>query len=272
MISNLDVDDSGETPCHEYFHVPTHDTHAFSNTILEFIQTKKPSYVIFPSTVAGREIAGRIAGKLRLGLTADCVDIRLENGHLVQYKPAFGGSIIASIYSKTTPEMATVRQGMFKKRICEQKPKVTELEPDLSVTETITGSRPVSSSFRQLWESSVVIGVGRGMKKRSQVDDVLGLANLMDATVGATRPIVDMGFIPRQQQIGLTGTSISPSVYLALGVSGMANHIVGIRYCGKVIAVNIDPNAPVFKYADYGVICDFDDFVHGFSEYLKAKL
>lgn len=271
MLSNLDLDDSGETPCHEYFHVSTRDTLAFSNTLLDFIRSRKPSYVVFPSTVAGREIAGRIAGKLKLGLTADCIDIRLENGNLVQYKPAFGGSIIASIYSKTKPEMATVRQGMFRKRICDLKPTVTELEPDLSATESITGSRPVSSSFRPLWESRVVIGVGRGMKKKAQVDDVLGLANLMDATVGATRPIVDMGFIPRQQQIGLTGTSISPDIYMAIGVSGMANHVVGIRYCGKVIAVNSDPNAPIFRYADYGIIGDFDDFVHGFSEYLSKK-
>jgi electron transfer flavoprotein alpha subunit len=269
MLSNLDLDNSGRLPCHEYFHVATKDTLVFSNTLLKFIQDRKPRYVVFSSTVAGREIAGRIAGKLKLGLTADCVDIKLENGHMMQYKPAFGGSIIASIYSRTQPEMATVRQGMFRRKIGTITPVITHIKPDLSATETITGSRPVASSFKPLWESGIVIGVGRGMKKRGQVEDVLGLANLLDASVGATRPIVDMGFIPRQQQIGLTGTSISPAVYIAVGVSGMANHVVGIRYCRKVIAVNSDPHAPIFRYADYGIICDFEDFIHGFTEYLS---
>lgn len=271
IIANFPCDSPAEFPCHEYFHLSTDDPLAFTSTVLKFIKERNPRYVIFPSTVAGREIAGRIAGKLRLGLTADCVDIKLENGHLMQYKPAFGGSIIASIYSRTTPEMATVRQGMFRRRSSSFMPRISKLEPDLSSTEMVTSREPVLSSFKPLGDSNVIIGVGRGMKKRSQVDEVLELAGLLKASVGATRPIVDMNFIPRQQQIGLTGLSISPDLYIPIGVSGMANHAVGIRYCKKILAVNNDREAPIFKYADYGVVADFSEFVHGFTDYLKGR-
>ena len=269
MVTNLSSDD--KIPCSRHFIADTTDPLVFYRTLLKFIESRKPKYVLFPSTVAGREIAGRIAGKLRIGLTADCVDVKLENGHLMQYKPAFGGSIIASIYSKTSPEMATVRPGMFRRSIPSDSPEKIQLELDSSEKENITGHENVSSEFPPLNGSRIVIGAGRGIKKRDNIKILLELANSLGGSLGGTRPIVDMGFLPRQQQIGLTGLSISPAVYIAMGISGQANHVVGIRYCGKIIAVNSDRDAPIFRFADYGIVADMMDFTERFSEYLRKK-
>lgn len=269
MFTNLLHDST--VPCSRHFIADTTDPLVFSRTLLKFIEEKRPKYVLFPSTVAGREIAGRIAGTMRIGLTADCVDVRIESGNLIQYKPAFGGSIIASIYSKTTPEMATVRPGMFKRSLPSREPEMIKLDLDSSQRENLTSHEKVSSDFRPLSGSRIVVGVGRGMKKRDNVKNLLEIAKLLGGSLGGTRPIVDMGFLPRQQQIGLTGLSISPAVYIAMGISGQANHVVGIRYCGKVIAVNSDMDAPIFKYADYGIVADMMEFTERFSQFLKDR-
>lgn len=266
------VDPEGQNfPAHEYYLYPEIRVEAFTDALTEFIREKKPKYVVFPSTVHGREAAGTIAARLEVGLTADCVDIEITDSRLVQHKPAFGGGIIASIYSRTDPQMTTVRPGMFMVAESNVQPRVFEVgyEPG-RVYETVEKTA-VPGEYRPLGSSDVVIGIGRGIKKRDQIPKVLELAGLLDASLGATRPLVDMGFIPRQQQIGLTGVSISPGVYVSVGVSGMANHVVGIRYCKKVISINRDPQAPIFGFSDYGIVADANEFIEGFTSYLKKQ-
>lgn len=255
--------------CHEYYLHGTDQVELFTDALTEFIREKKPRYVVFPSTVEGREAAGVIAARLGVGLTADCVDLEISDSIMSQYKPAFGGSIIARIQSKTQPQMTTVRPGMFRIARGKASPKIFEIKFNGTREYSLIEKSPVPETFRPLGSSNVVVGVGRGIKKRDQVGKVIKLANLLDASVGATRPLVDMRFLPRQQQIGLTGYSISPGVYLALGISGMANHTVGTRYCGTVISVNTDPEAPIFGFSDYGIVGNADEFIDGFIEYLE---
>ncbi len=256
---------------HQYYLYRTDRIEAFTDALHQFILEKRPKYVVFPSTVEGREAAGIIAARLEVGLTADCVDLEMKDSRLIQHKPAFGGGIIASIYSRTDPQMTTVRPGMF--RIAEgvADPSVFEVEFSPKRSYELLEKNPVPQSYRPLGSSNMVIGVGRGLKKRNQMEKVLKLASLLDASVGATRPLVDMRFLPRQQQVGLTGYSISPGVYLALGISGMANHTVGIRYSGTVISVNTDADAMMFGFSDYGIIGDADQFIDGFIEFLEKR-
>ncbi len=256
---------------HEYYLYRTDMIEAFTDALYQFIKEKKPKYVVFPSTVEGREAAGIIAARLEVGLTADCVDLELKGSKLIQHKPAFGGGIIASIYSKADPQMTTVRPGMFRVASGKAEPKVFEVEFSPERTFELLEKTPVSESYRPLGASNMVVGVGRGLKKRNQMEKVLKLAGLLDASVGATRPLVDMRFLPRQQQVGLTGYSISPGVYLALGISGMANHTVGIRYCGTIISVNSDADAMMFSFSDYGIVGDADSFIDGFIDFLEKK-
>lgn len=270
VFGNLDPAASGIV-CHEYYFMETDSPERFADALTDFISEKKPKYVVFPSNVVGREIAGTIAGRLQVGLTADCVDLEIHDGRLMQHKPAFGGGIIATIYSRTDPQMTTVRPGMFRVVQCDTPPRVFEVAHGKSRSFERTEVIPVPEEYRPLGSSNAVVGVGRGIKKRDRMAAVLELAELLDASVGATRPLVDMGFIPRQQQIGLTGFSISPGAYLALGISGMANHVVGIRYCGTIISVNSDPNAPIFGFSDYGVVADVEQFIEGFTAYLRER-
>lgn len=270
LFGNLDPEDN-KFIGHEYFFYSTDRIEAFTDALTEFIKEKNPKYVIFPSTVEGREAAGIIAARLEVGLTADCVDLEVRNSQLIQHKPAFGGEIIAEIHSKTEPQMTTVRPGMFRIARGNASPRIYEVEFSSKREFELIERTPVSEDYRPLGSSDVVVGIGRGIRKRDQVPKVLKLANLLDASVGATRPLVDMRFLPRQQQIGLTGYSISPGVYLALGISGMANHTVGTRYCKTVISVNSDPEAPMFGFSDYGIVADADKFIDGLIEYLENR-
>lgn len=256
--------------CHEYLYAECIDYELFSDALAELIISNKPKCVVFPSTVNGREVAAKIAARLRLGLTADCIDLKIEHGKLIQYKPAFGGGIVARIVSRTSPEMATVRPGIFPKRAGTSPMRVGAIQThgESRVKRLSFTQRP--KEYRKLSSSEVVIGIGRGIKSKENVPAILSLAEKMGASVGATRPVVDMGWVPSQQQIGLTGISISPSLYVALGISGRDNHVVGIRYSGSVLAVNTDRNSPIFRYADYGVVCDMMDFVKKLDEFIVS--
>lgn len=270
MYGNIDPQKLKGMPTSIYYHLDSQDLHDSIKGLMEFIKENQPEYVIFPSTTRGRELAGTIAGKMDLGLTADCVDLEIDNERLIQHKPSFGGSIIASIYSKTKPAMATVRPGMFKTILMNGAFNVKKLHVDNSEHEDVISFTSVPDEFRPLRSSKIVFGIGRGATGKETIRKTLQLANLIDATVGASRPVVDMGLVPRQQQIGLTGSSISPDVYIALGISGQANHVVGTRYCKKVVAVNTDPKALIFKFADYGLVMDVTKFVDGMIAFISS--
>ncbi len=269
MVGNINPDDLVGMPCHVYHHVNSDDYAAVAQSITDYIKNNRVKYVIFPSNTDGRDIAATVAATLELGLTADCVDLKIQNGQLIQYKPAFGGNIIASIYSRTSPAMATVRQGMFRAGKTKTSFTVRELAAGRSSGQALLDEIHIPQEYVPLNASDIVIGFGRGVKKRDMVGRILKLANRLGAAVGATRPMVDMNFIPRQQQVGLTGMSISPAIYIALGISGQANHVVGIRYAEKVLAVNIDPAAEIFRYADYGLVMDINEFITGFENFLQ---
>jgi len=268
VIGNIPAHKLRGIPCHDFYYVDSRDYMSLAGSIIDFIRQHEPAYIVFPSNSDGRDVASVVAAKLGLGLTADCVDLQVEDGRLIQYKPAFGGSIIASIYSRKTPAMATVRPGMFRSVRSSEEPRIHQFPPGHGSGQELIETIPVPSEYRPLNSSDAVIAIGRGIKKRDTVRDVLKLADELNASVGATRPMVDMNFLPRQQQVGLTGMSISPAFYIALGISGQANHVVGIRYAGKVFAVNSDPAAEIFKYSDYGIVCDVNEFIDGFLSYL----
>ncbi|MEM0157206.1 MAG: FAD-binding protein [Thermoplasmataceae archaeon] len=271
MIGSTPPDKLRGIACHDLYHVNSRDYMSLAGSLLDFIKQHEPVYIVFPSNSDGRDVASVVAAKLGLGLTADCVDLQVEDGKLIQYKPAFGGSIIASIYSKKKPAMATVRPGMFRSVVSRDEPRIHEFLPGSDSGQELIDAIPVPSEYRPLNSSDTVIGIGRGIRKRDTVREILKLAGFLNASVGATRPMVDMNFLPRQQQVGLTGMSISPAFYMALGISGQANHVVGIRYAGKVLAVNNDPAAEIFRYSDYGIVCDVNEFINGFLSYLEKN-
>lgn len=190
------------------------------NTIAEIIKNEKPSAVLWASDIWSKRTAAKVAAMLDLGLCADCTLLETDSNELIMYRPALSGSIIAKIKSLTAPTMATVRT------------------TDENVTD-------------------IIVTAGFGAKDSLQ--DVKEFAKNIGATFGATRKAVDNNILPYDMQIGLTGKTVSQPVYIAIGVSGAVHHIVGMQRSGTIIAINPDRNAPIFEYADYGILANFED-------------
>jgi len=235
----------------------------WSHALAEAIRRMQPVAVLCPSTAEGREYAPRTAAQLGLGLTGDCIGLEVsEDGEILQWKPAFGGGIIASIATRTRPVMATVRPGIFPlpERIPGRRAHVEEVslrEMPTPRVHVLEKKEDAGEAGIALERARIVIGVGAGIGTPEALPLIEDLAQRIGAAVGASRKAVDLGWFPRQQQIGLTGKAIGPDVYLAIALRGNLNHTVGIRRARVVIAINADPNADIFQFADYGLVADY---------------
>ena len=234
----------------------------YANALAQAIQRFHPYAVLVPSTSSGRDFAPRVAARLQLGLTGDAIGLEInEQDLLVQLKPAFGGNIVAPILSKTFPQMATVRAGMLEAMQPEwsRAALIQRLElPDVGPirTQTMQVTHEVDATTSSLEEADIIVAVGMGLGRRDHVKLARELAEVLGAPIGATRRVVDSGWLPRQHQIGLTGKSVAPKLYFALGVRGAMNHTIGMQRAQTVVAVNKDPAAPIFKVANYGIVGD----------------
>lgn len=227
--------------------------------LIDAILKEKPYAVFFPSTVRGREVAGRVAAALRLGLTGDVVDLKpTADGQIVQVKPSFGGNIMAEITSKTTPVMATVRPGVFeaKRAVAEQQQVVRQKLGEPSEKVRLVGSRP-AEILSDLYHARFIVCAGYGVGSPEGFSEVYAFAQRVGAAIGATRKIVDLGWAPPELQIGLTGKSVNPDLYLAVGVSGATNHLIGARRARIIVAINRDPRATIFSACDIGIVADY---------------
>jgi electron transfer flavoprotein alpha subunit len=237
-------------------------TEAHAAVLAEAIRTSRPRLVLLASTVQGRDLAPRVAARLGLGLTGDAIDLDLDaEGRIRQLKPAFGGTIVAPILSKTEPAMATVRPGLLPAAAPDpSRTAVVEPLPPVPVASRVrvTGTTPLQEVVAaDLDEAEIVLGVGRGVGGPDGVRVVEAAAAALGAAVCATREVTDAGWLPRQLQVGLTGRAIAPRLYVGLGVSGAMEHMVGLRRAGTIVAVNANAKAPIFKTADLGLLADW---------------
>jgi len=235
----------------------TTETHAA--VLADLVRARAPRLVLLGSTAIGRDLAPRVAARLGLGLTGDAIGLEMDaDGRTRQLKPAFGGTIVAPILSRTRPEMATVRPGMLHAaRPDAGRPVLVET---LAVTPPASRVRVVRTTLvpdagASLDTARVVLGVGKGLGKDG-VASVAEIANRLGAGLAATREVTDLGWLPRQHQVGLTGRAIAPRLYVALGVAGVMEHMVGVRRAGTIVAVNKSPKAPILKVADLGLVTD----------------
>jgi electron transfer flavoprotein alpha subunit len=221
-----------------------------------------PWAIITGSTAWGREVAARVAARLAAGLTGDAVDLEVGDGRLIAWKPAFGGQLIAAIGATSAVQMATVRAGM----ITAPAPRSDAIEPAvLLITMSTRGRVRVLARTRDddldaLAEAATVVGVGRGVRP-SEYRALDRLLALLGAELAATRKVTDEGWLPRSRQVGITGRSIAPRLFVSIGASGKFNHAVGIRAAGTVLAINNDPTAPIFDAADAGIVGDWHEIL-----------
>jgi electron transfer flavoprotein alpha subunit len=239
-----------------------YDTELHATLLAAAIRVRGPGIVLLPSTAIGRDLAPRVAARLGLGLTGDCLDLELDaEGRLRQLKPAFGGSIVAPILSNTRPEMATVRPGLLPaappdpRRVAEI--ERLELPVEARSRVRLLESAVTAASATELDQAEIVIGAGMGLGAAENVAALRPLAEVLGAAVCTTRDAVDLGWMERQYQVGFTGRSIAPRLYLAIGIRGAAYHMSGVRRAGLIVAINRDAKAPVFKGADLGLVADY---------------
>ncbi len=230
-----------------------------------------PWAILAPSTAWGREVAARAAARLQAGLTGDAIDLEVCDGRLVAWKPAFGGKLVAAITACSPIQMATVRVGALP--LLEPRAATASLD---TVTIQPLGRVEIHQRTREdvaddLAAADCVIGVGTGV-----APDAYGqlepLTRLLGAELAATRKVTDRGWMPRARQVGITGRSIAPRLYLALCVSGGFTHVVGIRRAGTVVAVNGDRHAPIFEFADIGIVGDWREVVPQLVDELSRTL
>jgi electron transfer flavoprotein alpha subunit len=239
-----------------------YSSEGYANALARAIQQGQPYAVLIPATGRGRDFAPRVAARLQLGLTGDAIGLEIdEQERLVQLKPAFGGNIVAPILSKTFPQMATVRAGMLQAMQPDwlRQPAIQRLElQDLGPirTQTVHSTQEVDASATALEDADIIVAVGTGLERRENVKLARELAEVLGAAIGATRRVTDANWLPRQHQIGLTGKAVAPKLYFALGIRGVMNHTIGIQRAQTIVAINKDPEAPIFQVANYGIVGD----------------
>jgi len=255
----------------------SYTTDAYTDVLAAVIARHKPSIVLFGATIDGRDLAPRVAARLRVGLTADCTGLEIdEKKRLVQIRPAFGGNIMASIVSHSRPQMATVRPRVMKapKPDETRNPKVERVEVTLDSvtvrTKVLERVTELTKPSEKIEEAQIIVSCGRGIGKQEQLKLAYELAEVLGAAVGGSRPIVDCGWLPHQQQVGQSGKTVSPRLYLAAGISGTIQHRIGMQSSDTIIAINKDPEAPILNLANLGVIGDLFQIVPKLTEQLRA--
>ena len=251
-------------------------TDGYTDVISALIVTEKPNIVLFGATANGRDLGPRIAARLQLGLTADCTGLDIDDKRqLVQTRPAFGGNIMASILSPyTRPQMATVRPNVFKVPTDAAK-KADIRDANIEVNKAAIRTKTVETIIEmeegalKVDEAEMVVTCGRGIKDPQNIEIVAELADELNAALGGSRPIVDQGWMKHHQQVGQSGRTIAPKLYIACGISGAIQHLVGMRTSDTIVAINTDPEAPIFTIADYGIVGDLYRIVPALVKELK---
>ncbi|MFO7897625.1 MAG: electron transfer flavoprotein subunit alpha/FixB family protein [Planctomycetota bacterium] len=258
-----------------------------ARAIADLAREKRPEIVLFGATMRGRDLAPRVASILRCGLTADCTDLRIgdytdaRTGRkyerlLYQIRPAFGASIIATIVSpEHRPQMATVREGVFPLLepdgsrtgdVLDVRPALTEDEMVAKVVDRVKEAKAVN-----LKSAQVIVSGGAGVGSAENFALIRELADTLGGEVGASRAAVDAGFIDREHQVGQTGTTVRPKLYIACGISGQVQHRAGMQDAGTIIAINNDPEAPIFQIAHYAIVGDLNEIIPRLIAAYKSK-
>ena len=258
----------------------------YSRILNELIKEHIPRIVLFGATVAGRDLAPRVASNTKSGLTADCTDLKISDvtylnkpfkDLLLQIRPAFGGNIIATIITPDVPvQMATVREGVMEMHKV-NKPKEAKIVEIPFIPNDFDNVLEVLEQHREeskvnLKGAPIIVAGGYGLGTKENFDLLFELAHVIGGEVAGSRAAVDAGFITSERQVGQTGVTVRPKLYIACGISGAIQHRAGMQEANKIIAINTDPDAPIFDISHYGIIGDAVQVIPKFIEAYKHKL
>lgn len=252
-------------------------TDGYTKVIEKAVEEYKPEILLIGATHIGRDLAPRVASRLNTGLTADCTKLEIdpEDKKLKQTRPAFGGNLMATIICpEVRPQMSTVRPGVMDKAIenPDHKGEIISLNVNLTAEDIRTEVLEIVKVKRDLislTEANFIVSGGMGIKSPEGFKMLKELADLLGGTIGASRATVDSGWIDRSRQVGQTGTTVKPKIYIACGISGAIQHLAGMQDSDLIIAINTNENAPIFEVADYGIVGDVYEVVPKLIELLK---
>ncbi len=254
------------------------DVVLYKRNIVKLAEELRPEIFLIGATRIGRSLAPRIAAYLRTGLTADCVDLEIDReGNLVQIRPAFSGNIMARIKTKTKPQMATVRYKVMeiKEKNINRSGKIIRRNIEDIRDTGIKTIEKVKSDEVNISEAEVIVSGGNGLREPEDFQLLERLAEALGGTVGSSRPLVDSGWISRDHQVGFSGNTVKPRVYIACGISGAPQHLFGMRDSDLIISINKDDSAPICSFSDYCVIGDLYEIIPSLitkiSEYEKGE-
>ncbi len=268
----------------DHKHLKEYTTLPYAKVVVEAVKTYQPQIVLYGATTTGRDVAPRIASELRVGLTADCTDLQIGDHSfreqdytniLYQIRPAFGGNIIATIVSPDhRPQMATVREGVMKMNARDDSRTGAVVECQVDIPADIVISKIVKKVQQEktvnLKGAHIIVSGGMGVGSKENFQLIHNLAHALGAEVAGSRAAVDAGFIGKDHQVGQTGTTVRPKLYIAVGISGQIQHMAGMSESNRIIAINSDPNAPIFQIAHYGIVGNLNDVIPKFIEVFNS--
>lgn len=252
-------------------------TDGYTKAICELASSKKPNIIFIGATFIGRDLGPRVAARLETGLTADCtsLDVDVESGDLLATRPAFGGNLMATIVCpEHRPQMATVRPGVFEKLpLGENDATVENIEVKFSQNDIRTEIVKIVKEQKDIVdisEANVLVAGGRGVGSEENFKMLKELAEVMNGSIAASRAAVEKGWVDKDYQVGQTGKTVRPNIYVACGISGAIQHAAGMQDSDMIIAINKDANAPIMKIADYAIVGDLNKVIPEFIAQLKA--
>jgi len=249
----------------------------FSIALRQVVESAKPDLVLSPHTYQVRDFAPKLAASLQKGMIGDCIAYRYENGKLIFVRQMFQGRTAADVvFTGEGPWIASFQAGAFRADLAAKhssgKAPVKSIGVDLKTEQIRTRPLELFREAKQavdLTQAPILISVGRGIKAPENIQMAEKLAKLMGGEISASRPICDEGWLPMERQIGSSGQTVAPKLYLALGISGAIQHVVGMKGSRTIAAINKDPNAPIFEVADYGIVGDLFEVVPALIEELE---
>lgn len=252
-----------------------YNTEIYTAALTDLIKQIEPAIVLAGATSMGRDLMARAAARVGAGLGTDCTELRIEDGKLVMVRPVYSGKAFTEISVTSTPAMASIRPNSYGQASLDSsksaevvKVDVKDVTPRAVVKETLktAGDKP------DLTEAEIIVSGGRAMKAEENFKILNELADVIGATVGASRAAVDSGYAPHNMQVGQTGKVVNPKLYIAVGISGAIQHLAGMRTSKIIVAINKDADAPIFQKADYGIVDDLYKVVPLLTEEFKKLL
>jgi len=243
-------------------------TDAYSNVLAELIQSSDPAVIIMGASAQGKDLAGRLAAKLDAGVAMDCVKIQLENGNLTYTRPMFGGKINADVEIEGAPQIVAIRPNVMDTTEAAKDSVIEKPAVQLGEVKTAIVEKKMETDDKvELTEADIIVSGGRGTG--GDYAGIEALADALGAAVGASRSAVDEGWRPHSDQVGQTGKTVSPTLYVACGISGAIQHLAGMSTSKYIVAINKDEEAPIFSKADFGIVGDLFEVVPAITEEVK---